>query len=84
MQLHTLLLRPRLSHRLGVAGVAILMIAAIACGSSGDSLVSAPQQEDGVAQSDGEIATPTALPVVPPPDEVPAGLDKLLCPGRKD
>jgi carboxyl-terminal processing protease len=60
----------------GTAGIVLLL--AVACGSeSADAGPSAPGVQDGVAQSDGEIATPTALPVIPAPDEVPPGLEAV-------
>lgn len=67
-----------LRRRAALPGLAILLIVAIACGSDSDAAApSAPLQEDGVALSDGQVATPTALPYVPPPDEVPAGLEPV-------
>lgn len=66
-----------LRRRAVLPALAIISIAAIACGSGANSASSVPQQEDGVAQVDGQIATPTALPFVPPPDEVPAGLEPV-------
>ena len=68
-----LLLRP-----VWVGTVAFVLLLAVACGSkSADAGPSIPGVEDGVAQSDGEIATPIALPFVPPPDEIPPGLEAV-------
>jgi carboxyl-terminal processing protease len=74
MTIHKLLkLRPVLTGT-----TAIVLLLAVACGSdSADAGPSAPEVQGGVARSDGEIPTPTALPVVPPPDEVPPGLEAV-------
>jgi len=45
----------------------------VACGGDSDAVVGA-EAEHGVLP-DGTVATPTALPYVPPPDEVPEGLE---------
>ena len=71
------LFNAHLRRRAALPGLAILLIVAVACGSGSDPAPSAPRQEDGVAQPDGQVATPTALPYVPPPDEVPAGLETV-------
>ena len=47
-----------------------------ACGTDSEE-VSGPVTEAPVVESDGEIATPTALADVPAPDEVPAGLEPV-------
>ena len=61
-----------------VGTAATVLLLAVACGSeTADAGPSAPGVQDGVAQSDGEIATPTALPVIPAPDEVPPGLEAV-------
>ena len=47
-----------------------------ACGADPED-VSGPVTEAPIVESGGEVATPTALPDLPPPDEVPAGLEPV-------
>ena len=49
----------------------------IACGSSEEASPAPSSPGGAVVLSDGEIATPTALPAIPVPDEVPAGLEPV-------
>ncbi|NQW18480.1 MAG: S41 family peptidase [Chloroflexi bacterium] len=73
MTIHKLLhLRPVL-----VGAASFVLLLAVACGSDSEAGQTVPEVENGVAQSDGEIPTPTALPVIPPPDEVPPGLEAV-------
>ena len=55
-----------------LAAVAILAFA-VACG--GDSDAGVGSEAEHAVLPDGTIPTPTALPYVPPPDEVPEGME---------
>jgi hypothetical protein len=67
--------RSRFRFALLTAGLLATVIV-IACGS--DEPSPAPSSPSGaVVLSDGEIATPTALPAIAVPDEVPAGLEPV-------
>ena len=59
--------------RWAALGAAVLLAFSAACGDGSDR---APAQDtEHVVLPDGSLATPTTLPYIPPPDEVPEGLD---------
>lgn len=62
------------------AGVLVGLLVAVIIGCRGTASPTAPAgrtSTDAPVLSNGEVATPTALPAIPAPDEVPAGLEPV-------
>ncbi|MBI2964766.1 MAG: S41 family peptidase [Chloroflexi bacterium] len=56
----------------------LLVVAIVGCGgASSPTAVPAGANTDAPVLANGEIATPTALPAIPAPEDVPAGLEPI-------